>query len=337
MKPVFKDLVAPVFNKSVNRADAALLMEKICYGEPESDTLQLVMGYFAGCEISLDLLGGFRDALLKFSPRLPGELKNGMDVCGTGGDGKNTLNISTLSAFVIAGAGVHVVKHGNFGSGSVSGSSNVMAAAGYFFSGDPSKLSTEYEEAGITFLHAPCFFPCLKPLAPIRRQIGLRTVFNALGPLVNPAKPSFQFTGVFSLKLARIYHQLLQETEDKKYAVVFSRDGYDEVSLTDDAVIFGNRLEGVFPPEFFGSSKINPTLLKCRDEKSAFEIFCKALKGKAEKEILNVIIANAALGIYLRFPGKSFEECRFMAESSVFSGAAVRTFNKLIQLQKHAN
>ncbi len=190
--------------------------------------------------VTVDELAGFRDAMLEQALRIDLSDYNPIDLCGTGGDGKNTFNISTLASFVTAGAGIKVAKHGNYGVSSVSGSSNVMESLGLRFTNNKDKLKRQIEEANICFLHAPLFHPAMKAVAPIRRPLGIKTFFNMLGPLVNPAQPKLQSVGVFNLQLARNYEYLFQKEADKRYAILHAHDGYDEVSLTGKVRVASN-------------------------------------------------------------------------------------------------
>src|SRR5450631_83076 len=174
--------------------------------------------------IVIEELQGFRDALLELCIRVDMDGFELMDIVGTGGDGKNTFNISTLACFIVAGTGQKVAKHGNYGASSISGASNVMEQVGYRLKNDPGKLKQEVEEANICFLHAPLFHPALKAVGPIRKNLGIRTFFNMLGPLVNPAFPKYQLIGVYNLEMARIYNYLLQQS-GSSFTIIHGLDG----------------------------------------------------------------------------------------------------------------
>src|SRR5699024_8918107 len=249
------------------------------------------------------------------------------------GDGKNTFNISTASCFVAAGAGVKVSKHGNYGVSSVSGASNVMETLGYRFSNDENQLKKEIEKAGICFLHAPLFHPALKTVAPIRRQLGVRTFFNVMGPLVNPAFPAAQMMGVYSLEIARAYNYLFQQT-NKKFTIVYNLDGYDEISLTDDTRIITNEGERNYTPEEVGEIRVKPNELYggATIEKAA-DLFVKIIKGEGSEAQSGVIMANAATGIKCAGLYESYEDCYKAAEESLKSGKAYKTLTRLIDLQ----
>src|SRR5215467_13918262 len=197
--------------------------------------------------ITIEELQGFRDALLELCVPVDMNGFKTIDIVGTGGDGKNTFNISTLSCFIVAGAGQKVAKHGNYGASSISGASNVMEQMGYKFKNDKDKLKKEVDEANICFMHAPLFHPALKTVGPIRKNLGMRTFFNMLGPMVNPATPKFQLVGVFSLEMARIYNYLLQQT-DRAFTIIHGLDGYDEISLTNDTKVITNAGERIRTP-----------------------------------------------------------------------------------------
>ena len=228
-------------SQTLARNEAFELMHGIAAEKLNHAQMAAVLASFIMRSISLDELLGFREALLELA--IKPELNNGdvIDLCGTGGDGKNTFNISTLSAFVVAGAGIPVAKHGNYGVSSTSGSSNVMEYLGYRFSNEQDKLQRELDEAGICFMHAPLFHPALKAVGPVRKELGIKSFFNILGPLVNPALPNYQASGVFNLETGRIYSYLLQK-ENKQFRVVHSLDGYDEISLTADTRVFLQRV-----------------------------------------------------------------------------------------------
>jgi len=281
-------------------------------------------------DLTINEVKGFRKALFDLSMPCGLESYDAIDLCGTGGDGKNTFNISTLSSFVVAGAGYKVAKHGNYGVSSLSGSSNVMEQLGYQFSNDPSKLKREIDACNITFLHAPLFHPALKHVGSVRRQLGIKTIFNILGPLVNPARTKRQLVGVYSLRLARLYHFILQE-EGKKYRVIHSLDGYDEVSLTAPTMTYSSLGEDLLQPETFGTAAINPVKLYGGNtlEESA-DMFKRIIGKDGTPEQNAVVIANASLAIQCFEQDSSIEECRVLAEESLMSGRAEQTLKKLI-------
>ncbi len=281
-------------------------------------------------DIALEEIIGFRNALLDLSIPTTLTQYDAIDLCGTGGDEKNTFNISTLAAFVVAAAGYKVAKHGNYGVSSVSGSSNVLEKLGYKFSNDSSKLEKELNELNICFLHAPLFHPALKNVGAIRKQLGIKTIFNTLGPLVNPAKTKKQFVGVYNLKLARLYHYLLQQ-DKKNYVVVHSVDGYDEISLTANVQYLSSRGENLLNPTDFGFEILTQESLFGGDTlEQARNIFVDVIANKGTKAQNNAVIANAAAGIQCFEDKKTLLECVSIAQETLESGKANKLLNKLI-------
>ena len=276
-------------------------------------------------------LGGLRDALLDLA--LPVNLADydAIDLCGTGGDGKDTFNISTVSAFVVAGAGVKVAKHGNHGVSSGCGSSDVMQALGYRFTDDSDALRRQLDEAGICFLHAPLFHPAMKAVAPVRRTLGVKTFFNLLGPLVNPARPRRQMMGVFNLETARLYHYLMQQEQMASYTILHSLDGYDEVSLTGTFKALTERGEQLLTPQAVGLECVMPDALHGgRSVGEAAQIFQDILKGKGTSAQRDVVTINAALAIRTAQPELSLGDALAMARESLESGAAYQALRKLL-------
>ncbi len=284
--------------------------------------------------ITIPELLGFRDALIELC--VPVNLKSFevLDIVGTGGDGKNTFNISTLSCFIVAGTGQKIAKHGNYGASSISGSSNVMETHGYKFSADNKKLLEEVDKANICFMHAPLFHPALKVVGPIRKNLGVRTFFNMLGPMVNPALPQVQVIGVYNLEMARIYCYLLQQS-DAKFTIVHGLDGYDEISLTGDTKVITNDGEKIYTAEYLGKRMVSPQdIYGGNSTDEAAKIFLKILKGEGSWAQNAVVIANAAIALSStgNFPG--YEHCYNLAVESLESGKAYQSFKKLIELQK---
>ena len=283
--------------------------------------------------ITLEELRGFRDALLELC--IPVDLKgyNTIDLCGTGGDGKDTFNISTLSSFVTSGAGDNVTKHGNYGVSSACGSSNVMEHIGIKFTNDIDFLKRSIDETGICVLHAPLFHPAMKNVAPIRKELGVKTFFNMLGPMVNPAFPKNQMVGVFNLELLRLYGYLYQET-DKNYAVVHALDGYDEISLTGNTKVISNTSETLFSPEDLGVSKVDQSAIFGGNTVSqAARLFTKIINGEGTKAQNNVVYANAGLAIATA-KQISHREGFELAKESLETGKAKERLNKLIELSR---
>ena len=265
--------------------------------------------------------------------KVPGEDYDAIDLCGTGGDGKNTFNISTLSSFVVAGAGQNVVKHGNYGVSSVSGSSNVLESMGAKFSNDVDQIKKSIEQSGICFLHAPLFHPAMKNVGPVRRELGIKTFFNMLGPMVNPAFPKNQLVGVFSLELARLYGYLYQNT-DKNFMIVHSLDGYDEVSLTGGFKIISRNEEAVYEPEDIGLKRLTQEQLHGGDtvEDSA-KIFQQVLNNEGTEAQEQAILANAGLAIAT---GKqiSIQQGIEQARESLNSGKALESFKNFLAVNQ---
>lgn len=275
-------------------------------------------------------LEGFRDAMYDLCLKLDFSDYELIDLCGTGGDGKNTFNISTLASFIVAGAGYKVAKHGNYGVSSGCGSSNVMEYLGYRFSNDPKEIYRSLDNANITFLHAPLFHPAMKTVAPIRRDLGSKTFFNMLGPLVNPANPKYQSVGVYSLELARLYGYIYQKT-DKQFSILHALDGYDEISLTGDFKLINNLAEQIITLKDLGIEAIRPEQIGGGETvEEAAGIFKNILEGKSTQAQRQVVLANAALAIQTFDMTKGFMECYLEAEESLISKRALNSLKVLI-------
>jgi anthranilate phosphoribosyltransferase len=284
--------------------------------------------------ITIEELQGFRDALLELCVKADLEQYEAMDIVGTGGDGKNTFNISTLACFIVAGAGQKVAKHGNYGASSVSGASNVMEQMGYVFSNNNDKLKKELETANICFLHAPLFHPALKTVGPIRKNLAMRTFFNMLGPMANPANPAYQLVGVYNLEMARIYNYLLQ-TGGKPFTIIHSLDGYDEISLTSDTKVITHEGERVMTPEQLGKRMVMASDISGGDSvEEAAAIFRKILKGEGSWAQNAVVLANAAMALHCTGKYESYNAAYDAAVESLESGKAWRGLELLIGLQK---
>lgn len=283
--------------------------------------------------ITADELKGFRNALLKLAVRVDFSEFNTIDVCGTGGDEKNTFNISTLTAFVLAGAGVKVAKHGNYGVSSSCGSSNLLEYFGYKFSNNEEKLKAEIDETGITFLHAPLFHPAMKYVAPVRRTLKVKTFFNKLGPMVNPSMPQNQLVGVYDLKVLELYKKVY-ENSDVNYTILHALDGYDEISLTGDVVFASNHSEGKLNPVDFGFAPLKPAELNGGNTvEEAATIFIHVLENKSTTAQKNAVLANAATGIKIIHPEKELSACVEIAKESIDSGNALNVFKNLMEKQ----
>jgi anthranilate phosphoribosyltransferase len=283
--------------------------------------------------ITIDELKGFRDGLLELATRVDLDGTAVMDIVGTGGDGKNSFNISTLACFIAAGAGQKIAKHGNYGATSVSGASNVMEQLGYRFSSSDQKLKQELEQTNFSFLHAPLFHPALKAVSKIRKEIGFRTFFNMLGPLVNPARPEFQLVGVYNLEMARIYNYLLQQN-GRPFTIIHSLDGYDEISLTSDVKVITQKGEKIYSAEALGKRMVSAADINggLTVEESA-RIFLKILRGEGSWAQNAVVLANAAMALHSNGNFASYDESYALAVESLESGKAYEQFKKLISLQ----
>jgi len=306
-----------------------LNIAKGCYNDSQ---IAAFITVFLMRSISVDEMAGFREALLEMS--LPVNLSeyNPIDIVGTGGDNKNTFNISTASSFVVAGAGYKVVKHGNYGATSISGASNVIEQHGVKFTGQEEKLRRSLEKCNIAYLHAPLFNPALKNVAHVRKDLAVRTFFNMLGPLVNPIIPKRQMLGVYNLKLARLYLYTYQQT-GSDFAIVHSLDGYDEISLTGLFKVIDSKAETLYSPEQLGFKKCTEQELSGGDTvQDAATIFNNILSDRATEAQKNVVIINTAFAIRIFEPEKSIEECIAIARESVESGKAKTAFNRFVTL-----
>ncbi len=320
-------------HKTLTREQAHAILVDIGQGKYNEHELSAFMTVFLMRTITLQELMGFRDALLELCIPLDLEERKVVDVVGTGGDGKNTFNISTLSCFIIAGAGQPVAKHGSYGASTISGASNLMETLGYTFKNDPDLLKKELDTTGMCFLHAPFFHPALKTVAPIRRNLKVRTFFNMLGPMVNPVKPTYQLVGVYNLEMGRIYNYLLQQT-DRKYAIIHSLDGYDEVSLTSDLKLIEPSGEKTIAPEEFGYKPIDGNEIWGGESvQEAAGIFMNILNGQGTPAQQAVVIANAALALQMTGDYPSLSDAVAAARASLESGKALQVLKKLLAIQ----
>ena len=307
-------------HKLLSKSNAKELLLDIVNDKYNTSQTASFLTVFMMRKITIDELKGFREALLELCLKVDLSEFNPMDLCGTGGDTKNTFNISTLTAFIVAGAGIPVAKHGNYGVSSISGSSNVLEGLGVAFTTHENLLKQQLQEANICFLHAPLFHPSLKYVAPVRKQLGVKTFFNMLGPLVNPAQPKVQMTGVFSLELARMYQYILHEEISTQYSIVHGYDGYDEISLTDTCKIFSQNSTREINPHDFGFETVNPkSIFGGNSIAEAVAIFQNIIDGKGTTEQNNVVLANAAIAIQTYFPKYSLTEALEVAKQSLFN------------------
>ena len=327
-----------ILNRLINHeilsaAEAKNVLVNISNGNYNPSQIASFLTVYMMRSISIEELSGFREALLELCLRIDLSAYNTIDLCGTGGDGKDTFNISTLASFVTAGAGIKVAKHGNYGVSSISGSSNVMETLGVKFSNDNDFLEKCVDQAGICILHAPLFHPAMKNVGPIRKELGVRTFFNMLGPMINPSFPKNQLVGVFNLELARMYGYLYQNT-DRNFTILHSLDGYDEISLTCPTKFISNTKEGILNPDDFGVRSLIQTEIEggTTIEASA-EMFMNVISGKGTEAQNNVVCANAAMAIATVTqcsPLEGFE----LAKESLFSGKGLVALNKLQELSR---
>lgn len=320
-------------HKTLERNEAEDVLTNIAKGSYSESEIAAFLTVYLMRSITVEELSGFRDALLNLCIRIDLGDFDTIDVCGTGGDGKETFNISTLTTFVVAGAGGKVAKHGNYGVTSACGSSNILEHLGYRFSTDQDKLRKEIDKAGVCFMHAPLFNPAMKNVAPVRRALKIKTFFNMLGPMVNPSFPTRQFIGVYSLELARLYNYIFQQN-DKPYTIIHSLDGYDEISLTSDFKYIHDGVEEIITPESLGYERTRQEeLFGGRTVQEAAVIFVKILEGKGTQAQKDVVTINSQLALKCYFPSKSLEECRKLAEESLSGRKAYQSLKKLIEMQ----
>lgn len=316
----------------LRREEAREILQNITSGKYNDAQIASLITVFLMRSISVDELIGFREALLEM--RIPVDLSDfePIDIVGTGGDGKNTFNISTCACFVVAGAGYPVVKHGNYGATSVSGASNVMEQHGVRFTSDIDRLRLSMDKCHIAYLHAPLFNPALKAVAPVRKALGVRTFFNMLGPLVNPVIPKYQLLGVYNLPLLRLYSYTFQENRTG-FAVVHSLDGYDEISLTSDFKVVTSNNEKIYTPESLGFNRCKERDLDGGNTpEEAAKIFDQVLTGNATEAQTACVIANAGFAIQVMEPQKTLEECIALARESLQSKQAYNTFKRFLEI-----
>ncbi|MEO9210750.1 MAG: anthranilate phosphoribosyltransferase [Ginsengibacter sp.] len=320
-------------HKTLSKAKAKEVLLNISKGNYTDSEIASFMTVFLMRSITIDELIGFRDALMELCVPVNLDGHRVLDIVGTGGDGKNTFNISTLSCFIVAAAGQSVAKHGNYGATSISGSSNVMETLGYRFSADNIKLKMELERTNICFMHAPLFHPGLKIAAPVRKNLGVRTFFNMLGPMVNPAVPQVQMVGVYNLEMARIYAYLLQQSETS-FMIIHSLEGYDEISLTGDTKVITNEGEQILSAQYLGKRTVSPQdIYGGNSVDEAASIFLKILKGEGSWAQNAVVMANAAMALLAAGVHDTYEDCYALSVESLESGKAYKNFQQLMSLQ----
>lgn len=330
-----KDILTRLFNHEelTSEETKEILLNITREKYPEAQIAALLTA-FQMRTITVDELIGFREALMEtripidFSPYRP------IDIVGTGGDGKNTFNISTCACFVVAGAGYKVAKHGNYGATSISGASNVIEQHGIRFTNNPDKLKRSMEECNIAYLHAQLFNPAMKFVGPVRKALGVRTLFNLLGPLVNPSKPAYQLFGVADLAQMRLYTHIFYKL-GIDFAVVNSLDSYDEISLTDEFKVMTRNYERIYRPQDLGFSEVRPEeLFGGTSKEDAARIFDNILHNCATPSQTQCVIVNAAFAIQVMEPEKNIEECIAIARESLVSGQALKALKKFIEINR---
>lgn len=328
-----KEILYKLFDYSyLTREEAKqVLIDIVRGGIPETQIAALITSFLMR-SISVDEILGFRDALLEMGVTVDLSDYSPLDIVGTGGDGKNTFNISTTACFVLAGAGYNVVKHGNYGATSISGASNVIEQQGIKFTANNDIFRKSLDECNIAYLHAPLFSPALKAVAPVRKSLGVRTFFNVLGPLVNPVQPEFQMLGVYDLAMLRLYSYIYQE-ENKKFSIVHSMDGYDEISLTGQFKVISNHGEQLFMPDDIGFKRIKQEELYGGDTpEDAASIFRNVLSASATDAQMNVVLVNAAFGIQTIDQNKTIGDCIEIARDSLYGKKALKVLEKFVKI-----
>ena len=328
MKEIFNELID---HRSLTKDTARSVLVELASGKYNPSQMAAFMTVYMMRSITVDELQGFRDAMLELC--VPARFEQPvMDVCGTGGDGKNTFNISTLSSFVVAAAGQPVAKHGNYGVSSACGSSNLLEYFGYKFTADMDKLRRSLDHANICFMHAPLFHPAMRNVAPIRKELGVKTFFNMIGPMANPALPGRQLVGVFSLELARQYGYLYQNT-DKRFVILHALDGYDEVSLTGAFKYFSNAGEKVLEPADMKLPRLSPEDISggATVEESA-RVFMRILEGQGTPAQEAAVVANAGMALYAANQEAGLLSALDRAREALKGGHALRAFKSLMDL-----
>ena len=330
-----KTILTRLFNhEELTAEESRQILLNISRGMYPEAQIAALLTVFQMRGITVDELTGFREALMEtrvpidFAPYRP------IDIVGTGGDGKNTFNISTCACFIVAGAGYKVAKHGNYGATSVSGASNVIEQHGVRFTNNPDILKRSMEECNIAYLHAQLFNPAMKTVGSVRKALGVRTLFNLLGPLVNPCKPAYQLLGVADLSQMRLYTNVFYKL-GIDFAVVNSLDNYDEISLTDEFKVMTRNYERIYRPQALGFSAVRPEELSggaCKED--AARIFDNVLNNRAEAAQTQCVIVTAAFAIQVMEPEKEIEECIAIARESLESGRALKTLKKFIEISK---
>ena len=319
-------------HERLSKSEATQVLKDIASEQYNAAHLASFMTVFMMRPITADELSGFRNALKELSIKIDLSAYNTIDIVGTGGDGKNTFNISTLTSFIVAGTGQKVAKHGNYSVSSQSGSSDMLESFGYNFTNKESVLREHLEKANICFLHAPKFHPAMKAVGPTRKALALKTFFNMLGPLVNPSSPKNHMLGTFNLEIARLYNYILQE-ESVNYGIVHALDGYDEISLTSGFKFFTKKGEQIINPEDLGQKRIQQSeIFGGNSVADAAKIFKSILEGNGTEAQNNVVLTNAAFALKIVDEAKSFETAFSEAKDSLFGLKAKQTLEKLLSI-----
>jgi anthranilate phosphoribosyltransferase len=331
---LMKKILQQLFEyKTLSRQQAKEVLTNISKSMYNESEVTAFVAVYLMRSITIDELQGFRDALLDLCVKIDVGNYKTIDIVGTGGDGKNTFNISTLACFIVAGTGQKVTKHGNYGATSISGASTVMEQLGYKFKNDNALLKNELEQTNICFLHAPLFHPALKAVGMIRKNLSIRTFFNMLGPLVNPVIPTYHLIGVYNLEMMRIYNYLLQQT-NRAFTIIHSLDGYDEISLTNDTKVITNNGEQILTPEQVGKRMVSPEdLFGGNTPEEAAKLFTRIIKGEGTFAQNAVVLANAAMALHCTENYKTYNDAYNAAVDSLDTGNAYQVLQKLIELQ----
>ena len=328
MKNLLKDLYN---HKIMSKEESKAALISLTDGSANSSQISSFLTVFLLRDITSEELDGFREAMIELSIDVDIDGDELIDLCGTGGDGKDTFNISTISSFVVAGSGIKVAKHGNYGVSSSCGSSNIISHLGHEFSNDISSLKYSLDKSNICFLHAPLFHPSLKNISPVRIELGVKTFFNMLGPMVNPIQPKSQLVGVFNSNIFRLYSHIYSKT-NKSYCIVQSIDGYDEVSLTGSFKLFSNNQDLMLEPKDLGFNVIDSVKLSGgKNIKESSKIFLDILKNKGTSEQVDAVLANSGLAIYCAKKLNSIKDGIEIARESLESGKAYNCLKLFIE------
>ncbi len=317
-------------HQKLSKLEAKQVLIDIANNKYNDAHLASFMTIFMMRPITVEELSGFRDALNELAIKVDFSDYNTIDIVGTGGDGKDTFNISTLTSFIVAGTGQKVAKHGNYSVSSKSGSSDMLESFGYEFTNDETILKRHLDKANICFLHAPKFHPAMKAVGPTRKALAVKTFFNMLGPLVNPSNPQNQLLGTFNLEIARLYNYILQE-ENTNYGIVHALDGYDEISLTSSFKLFTKQGEQLISPEDLNLKKVKQSdIFGGNSVAEAAKIFKTILDGNGTEAQNNVVLTNAAFALKIVDNTKTFETAFEQAKDSLFGLKAKKCLQQLI-------